>query len=125
MPQLSRNERGLSESVQYAVILPTVLLVTLGIIQAGVWIHGHNVALRAANAAADLARGSYGSASQAQDMATRLATAGGLNDVRVSVVRSASRVDITLSAQAPLIFDLGLGRIAETASAPVERISTP
>jgi hypothetical protein len=111
--------------VQYAVILPTVLLVTLGIIQAGVWIHGHNVAIRAASAAADVARGSYGSPAQAQELATRLATSGGLNDVRVSVTRNASRVDITVSAQAPLIFDLGLGRIAETASAPVERVSTP
>ena len=119
------NERGLSESVQYAVILPTVLLVTLGIIQAGVWIHGHNIAIRSASAAADLARGSYGSISHAEDMALRLATSGGLNDVRVSVARSPSRVDITVSAQAPLIFDLGLGRISEMASAPVERISTP
>jgi hypothetical protein len=111
--------------VQYAVILPTVLLVTLGIIQAGVWIHGHNVAIRAANAATDAARGSYGTAAQAQDLATRLATSGGLSDVRVSVAKSPSRVDITVSAQAPLIFDLGLGRISETASGPVERISTP
>jgi Flp pilus assembly protein TadG len=119
------NERGLSQSVQYAVILPTLMLITLGIIQAGVWIHGHDVAVRAANAAADVARGSYGTTEQARDVAERLAAAGGLRDVQVDVTRAPARVNVTVRAQAPLIFDVGLGRISETASAPVERVTTP
>lgn len=36
-----RDERGLSESVQHAVIFPVLMLLTLGVIQAGIWIHGH------------------------------------------------------------------------------------
>ena len=120
-----RDERGLSQSVQYAVILPTVMLVTLGIIQAGVWLHGHNVAVRAAGAAADVARGSYGKWAEARDMALTLASAGGLHDVRVEVTRGPGRVDVTVTAAAPLIFDLGLSRITETASLPLERVTRP
>ena len=72
MPRLSRDQRGLSQSVQYAVIFPALMLTTLGIIQAGVWIHGEDVAQRAANAAADAARGSHGSPGAAQDLAQGL-----------------------------------------------------
>ncbi|HYP44024.1 MAG TPA: TadE/TadG family type IV pilus assembly protein [Propionibacteriaceae bacterium] len=120
-----RDERGLSQSVQYAVITPTLMLVTLGSIQAGVWVHGHNVAVRAAQTGADVARGSYGGAGEAQDRAGTLAAAGGLRDVEVRVSRGPERVDVTVSARAPLILDVGLGRIAETASAPRERVTPP
>lgn len=122
---LARDQRGLSQSVQYAVILPTLMLATLGIIQAGVWIHGHNVAVRSANAAADVARGSFGTTSAAQALASSLAAAGGLKEVQVSVAKGPTRVDITVSAEAPMIFDVGLGRISETASAPLERATRP
>lgn len=101
------------------------MLATLGIVQAGVWIHGHNVAVRAAHAGTDVARGSYGQAREAQDRATKLAAAGGLRDLRVTVAKGGDRVSVTVSAQAPLIFDLRLGRISETASAPVERVTGP
>jgi hypothetical protein len=36
----ARDERGLSESVQWAVLWPALMLVTLGIIQAGIFLHG-------------------------------------------------------------------------------------
>ncbi len=125
MHQWRRDERGLSQSVQYAVITPALMLVTLGIVQAGVWIHGHNVAVQAANAATDVARGSYGRAGEASDLATKLATAGGLRDVRVAVSRDSDEVNVTVTAQAPLIFGSGLARIAETARAPLERVTGP
>jgi len=111
--------------VQYAVIMPTLMLATLGIIQAGMWIHGENVAARASNAAADVARGSFGTASSAQEAASNLATAGGLSDVHVTVSRGAAQVTVTVSAKAPSILDVGLGRIEETARAPLERVTQP
>jgi hypothetical protein len=125
MPRLSADERGLSQSVQYAVILPALMLVTLGIIQAGVWIHGHNVAIRAANAGADIARGSYGTAAEARAAAMTLAETGGLRDVQIDVERATDGVTVSVSAGAPLIFDVGLGRIRERARAPVERATPP
>ena len=125
LPLPTRDERGLSQSVQYAVILPALMLSSLGIIQAGLWVHGHDVALRSAIGGVDVARGSYGSSGEAQKMATRLADVGGLQGVRVNVTRGAARVDVTVTAKAPLIFDVGLGRISETASAPLERVTPP
>jgi TadE-like protein len=124
-PAAPRDQRGQSQSVQYAVILPVLMLSTLGVIQAGVWLHGRDVAVRAANGAADVARGSFGTAAEAEDLGAKLAAAGGLKNVRVTVVRSAGRADVTVSADPPLIFDVGLDRISETASVPVERVTQP
>ena len=119
------DERGFSQSVQYAVILPLLMLVTLGVIQTGIWIHAHNVALRAATAAADVARGASGNSQEAHDLAIALADAGGLEAVTVAVSRTATQADVTVSGDAPMMLDLGLGRIRESASAPVERVTGP
>ncbi len=70
------DERGMTESVQIALIWPLLLLVTLGVIQAGIWIHGRQVALRAAVTAADVASGSAGSSGAARDLATKIARVG-------------------------------------------------
>ncbi len=120
-----RDERGLSESVQYAVIFPLLMLLTLGVIQAGIWIHGHTVASRAAAAGVDIARGSTGQTGEARETATRLAVAGGLHDVIVQTTRSGTTAEVVVSGRAPLILDLGLARITEHASAPVERATNP
>jgi Flp pilus assembly protein TadG len=121
----ARDERGLSESVQWAVLWPALMLVTLGIIQAGIFLHGRNVAQRAATAAVDAARGSYGSAADAQHLAANIAASAGLKDVSVRVQRSGTTVTADISATAPMIFELRLGRISETASAPLERVTAP
>jgi Flp pilus assembly protein TadG len=121
----ARDERGLSESVQWAVLWPALMLVTLGIIQAGIFLHGRNVAQRAATAAVDAARGSYGIAADAEHLAANIASSGGLKNVSVRVQRTATTVNVDISANAPMIFDLSLGRINETATAPLERVTQP
>jgi Flp pilus assembly protein TadG len=121
----ARDERGLSESVQWAVLWPLLVLVTLGIIQAGIFLHGRNVAQRAATAAVDAARGSYGSAAEAQQLGETIAAAGGLKNISVRVQRAGTTVSANVSANAPMIFDLGLGRVTETATAPLERVTQP
>lgn len=125
MATLRRNERGLSESVQFAVVWPLLVLVTLGIIQAGLWLHGRNVAQRAAVAAVDVARGSYGTADEARRRAQSLAAAGGLNGVVIRLDVGGAEVRATVTADAPTIFDIGAGRLNETAAAPRERVSQP
>ena len=102
-----------------------MLLVSLGIIQAGIWIHGHNVANRAAHAAADAASGSYGSSAEARQIAEGIARSGGLTDVDVRVSTGSAVADVTVTGNAPSLLDLPLRRIAETASAPVERVTGP
>ncbi len=123
MPRV--NERGLSESVQLAVIWPALMLVTLGLIQTGIWLHGRNVAERAATAAVDAARGSEGTSAAAEELGVDLARAGGLDEVSVTVVRSATAVSATVTGTAPLIFDLGMADLHETAAAPLERVTAP
>ena len=125
MRKLPRSERGVSESVQYALIWPVLMLATLGIIQSGIWLHGRNVAQRAATAAADTARGTYGTSGDAEAVARDIAQAGGLQEISVVVRRSSTAVTVVVQAQAALILDLGLSSLTETASAPVERVTQP
>jgi Flp pilus assembly protein TadG len=122
---MARDERGLSESVQWAVLWPLLMLLTLGIIQAGIFLHGRNVAQRAATAAVDAARGSYGSAGDAEQLGATIASSGGLRNTSVRVRRTGSTVTADVSAYPPMIFDLDLGRIDETAAAPLEQVSSP
>lgn len=120
-----RNERGLSDSVQLAVAWPLLVLLIFGIIQAGVWLHGRNVAQRAAVLATDIGRGTTGSLPEARQAATTLAEAGGLTGISVDVRINATTVIVEVGADTPLIVDLGLGRLRETATAPRERLTTP
>jgi Flp pilus assembly protein TadG len=125
VPVVARNERGLSQSVQWAILWPLLMLLTLGIIQAGIFLHGRNVAQRAATAAVDIARGSYGTATDARHLAETIARSGGLEHISVRVQRTGTTASADVSGNAPMIFDLGLGRIAETATAPLERATPP
>jgi Flp pilus assembly protein TadG len=122
---MARDERGLSESVQWAILWPLLMLVTLGIIQAGIFLHGRNVAQRAATAAVDAARGTYGNTADAESLGSTIAGSGGLRSISVRVQRTGTTVTVDISAYAPMIFDLRLGRINETATAPLERVTQP
>lgn len=125
MQVTARDERGLSESVQWAILWPVLMLLTLGIIQAGIFLHGRNVAQRAASAAVDAARGSYGSAADAEHLGVSIASSGGLKNVSVRVQRIGTTATADVSGYPPVIFDLDLGRINETAVAPLERATQP
>lgn len=120
-----RSERGLSNSLQFAVIMPALMLATFGLIQAGLWLHARNVAAEAVNAAADVARSYDGDPAAARKTAGRIAQVGGLTDVRLTVRGGRRWVTVTMRARAPIILDLGPGRITETATAPLERVTTP
>ena len=119
------NERGLSESVQFAVVWPALMLATLGTLQAGLWLHGRNVAQRAAAAAVDTARGSTGTVQAGREAGAEIARSGGLDGVVVDVVRGATDVSATVTAASPLLLDLGLGTLRESAAAPLERVTPP
>jgi Flp pilus assembly protein TadG len=120
----ARDERGLSESTQWAVLFSLLMLLTLGIIQTGIHLHGRNVAQRAATAAVDSARGSFGSVADAQQIAYGIAQSGGLRGVTIRISRGATTVTADVTGNAPAILNLA-GEIHETASAPLERVSQP
>lgn len=115
----------MSQSLQFTLVFPALMLSTLGIIQAGVWIHGRQVVSEAAHAAADVARSADSGPTAGQAAARRVADVAGLQDVSVSVSRSSTQVTATVSATIPMFFDLGLGRVTEAVAAPVERVTIP
>ncbi len=115
------SERGIAESTQWALLIPAVMLVLLGTIQAGVWLHGRNVASQAASAVAEQVAWGRGSDGEASAMGRRIGAAGGLTAVDVRVERQPRLVRVVVTAHAPLILDLGLGTVAEHAVMPVER----
>ncbi len=125
MQPKARNERGLSESTQWAVLFSLLMLLTLGIIQAGIYLHSRNVAQRAATSAVDVARGSYGTIAEAEELASGIARSGGLRDVSIRVARGATSVTADVSGDAPAILDIGVSHLHETASAPLERATQP
>src|SRR4030095_6701987 len=101
------------------------MLLTLGIIQAGIFLHGRTVAQRAATAAVDAARGSYGVAADAEHLGESIASSGGLRNISVRVQRTGTTATADISGYPPMIFDLNLGRLSETAVAPIERVPPP
>lgn len=119
-----RDQRGLSDSLQWTLLTPVLLLAVLGTIQAGILMHGHNVAENAAQAAAQ-AESAYLSAGTGTEQALAVAQVGGLTDVTVTVRRGPTKVEVGVSARIPVFLDLGQGRVSESASAPIERVTEP
>ncbi|HHV20238.1 MAG TPA: hypothetical protein GXZ30_01655 [Propionibacterium sp.] len=122
MTTSSRDERGFSESVQWALLVPLLMTLLLGAIQVGMLWHGHNTARHAAAAAAEIESVHQAEPGSGQPSARRIAAAGGLSDVAVRVTRGAGRVDVEVSATVPVLIDLGMARVTQQASAPIEDV---
>ncbi len=115
----------MSESVQWALVLPVLLLILLGGIQLGIVLHARHAAGAAAQAAAE-AESAYAAAPGAgREAALPIARTAGLHGVEVGIDRTARRVDVTVAARVPIFFDLGQGRVRARSSAPIERVTTP
>jgi hypothetical protein len=101
------------------LLTPLVMLLTLGLVQLGVWLHARTVAGDAAATVADLMAVGDPAAGSAGE---RIAGAGGRNEVAITSTRNGGLVVVTVSGRVPLFFDLGQGRIAERAVLPVEQV---
>jgi Flp pilus assembly protein TadG len=112
-------------STSFAVIMPVLLLVIFGVIEAGIWWHGRHVAAQAADTATDIARSHNANLGRAQQAGRHVADVGGLQRVSVSVHRGQDRVTATATGRVPMPVDLGWGAISQTATAPTERITRP
>ncbi len=124
-----REERG-SGSLELVVVFPAVLLLIFGVLQGALYYHARNVALAAAeeglrDARVENASGQAG----VQRAESFLADAGGtgvLNSSAVTASRSATQVTVTVTGSAPSVLP-GLGgfAVSQSASGPVERVTTP
>ncbi len=115
-----RGERGTSESLQWAVMWPLVMLLVLGTVQLGVWWHARNTLDEAAAAAVDAVSLGGADAARAVEVGGQVAAAGGVEDVTVDVAVGADAVTVVVRGRAPLVFDLGLAAVEATARAPRE-----
>lgn len=120
-PAPKRDEAGLTESTQWALVLPTLLAVVLGLVQTGVWLYGRTVAGQAAAAAAGAA--ALGEAFEPAALA--IADRGGLTEVAVSSGRTGQMVTITVSGRVPTFFDVGQGQVSGRAVVPLEEVTDP
>ena len=114
------GERGTSESLQWAVLWPLVMLLILGTVQVGVWWHARNSLDEAAAAAVDAVSLEGVDAGRAVEVAGQVAAAGGVEDITVDVSVGADGVTVVVRGRAPLVFDLGPVTLEATARAPRE-----
>ncbi|MBE6476731.1 MAG: pilus assembly protein [Propionibacteriaceae bacterium] len=112
------DERGLSQSAQWAVLAPVVMLTLLGVIDAGIWLHARSTVQQAAMTAAE----SQALAGQDLGQAERIARSmtGELAEVAVTVETGTGRVTVNVEARVPLALDLGLARVGASATRATE-----
>ena len=119
------DERGASDSIAWAILTPLLLLLILGTVQVGVWWHAQTGVNNAAVALAEEAAVARPDESGARAMAMRLAAAGGVNGVELSLTRSGGMVSATVTGRAPLLLDLGQTRVSATISRSIEEVTVP
>lgn len=116
----ARRERGLTQSVQWALLTPVVVLAVLGTIQAAIIYQAQEVARQAAAAGAE-AESWYGAQTgSGAAVAERVADGGGLKNTQVRVKRRGGLAVVTVSGRADVFLDLGQGRVTRTATFPLE-----
>lgn len=119
------NQRGLSDSVPWAILTPLILLVILGSIQIGIIAHGRTLATHAAIAAAEEAAQLGAGPEQARALATSVAAAGGLAEVRVAIDMGPETVRATVTGRMPTFIDVGQSAVDGQATRPRERVTRP
>lgn len=110
-------------TVEAAVLLPFLLLLTMLVVQAGIWFYATALATTAANHGVDAARLQDGSAADGHDAATQfLDEPGVLRTPSIEVVRDDETASVTVSGDvASLMFGIPFS-VTATAHAPVERV---
>ncbi len=117
-------ERGLANSTAWAVLVPLLLTLVLGLVQTGVWLHARQAAATAAQTASEHLAGLAANEPAARDTAHRMASRAGLAGVRVEVTRTASEVSVEVTGAAPMMLP-GEVRVSARATHPLERVSRP
>lgn len=114
------GHRGMSDSVQWAVLTPLILLCLLGVIQAGIWMAGRSAAQQAAMAGAERAAILGGSVADARDTAHRVAAQAGLRGILVEVDAAGSLVEVVVHAEVGSLLPGSLDRVSADARRPKE-----
>ncbi|PFG18322.1 TadE-like protein [Propionicimonas paludicola] len=113
------NQRGVAESVQWAILMPALLMLILGLVQTGIWLHGRAVAAAAAATIADL-RAPGDDPAAAEEAGRRVATTGGLTEVGIDIAVDRDLLVVTVTGRPLSFLDFGLTQIRERAVLPAE-----
>lgn len=116
------SQSGVSESTQWSILLPVVMLAVLGLLQAGVWLHARTVAGQAAAAVADLRARSGADSAAALQAGRRVAQTGGLSYIEVHIEIDGATLVATVTGEAPMLINLGLGQVSGRAVLPLEGV---
>lgn len=107
---VSHRERGISESVQWALIWPVVIMAVVGVVQTAVVLEARATATEAARAAVR-ARALHGSGpGDARHAAEQVVGPSRLEDLTVSVSSNDGLIRVDVAGRAPAV----LGRLLPT-----------
>lgn len=115
-----RRDRGLSQSVQWALLTPLIVLMISGIVQGAVVLQAHQIAKSAAMAGAEAEAWYNAPPGSGANVAKQAAIGSGLRNVTVSVTRSSGVATVTVTGSADLFLDFGQGRVTKSAVMPLE-----
>ena len=118
-----RADSGAS-TVEAAVLMPVVILLTLVSIQTAIWYHGHTVVLAAAQAAGQDAASAGGTVETGKATAEGFLERIGGNDLhgaRIDVTATDETVTVVITAQTTSLVPGWRPRVKATTQTPVER----
>ena len=121
MSRRPRDRRGLSESVQWATLVPVLLLLVLGAVQVGIVLQARSAAGEAALAGAEAGAVLGASADSAESVSRRVAENSGLRDVEIVVRQGTGVVHVEVRARTSVFFDIGQSTVLGEAEMAVER----
>jgi len=114
------NQRGMSESVQWAVLGTAFLVGLLGLVEAGLVLHARTVVVQAALAGADAQAAWRAAPGQGLQTAREVATAGGLTAVQVDVAVSSTGVTVTVQGDGPTLVGWLTPHVKASTTRPLE-----
>jgi len=115
-----RNQRGLSESVQWAALGGAFLASMLGLIEAGLVLHARSVAVQAALAGSSAQSAWQAAPDAGTSAASEVASAGGLTNVDVTVKVSGGDVTVLVQGDAPAIIGWVTPHVQAESTRPLE-----
>ena len=122
------RRQGGQATIQTAILLPLVLLLIIGCVQATLWFAGRQVAIAAASEGARVTAAEGGTTQTGQAAAVQFAGTTGRGFLlvpHVSVARTETTATVTVTGTTQsLVGGAGLS-IIQTATMPVERLTVP
>lgn len=127
-PRPVRADGG-SVSLELVIAFPAVLLLIFGVVQGALYFHARNVALAAAQEGLREARVENGTAAAGGSRAREFIDAAGgegvLRSVQVTPTRTPTQASITVTGAPMSVVPGWTLNVSQTATGPVERVTTP